>query len=621
MDREQVYKVKANILVVDDTPANLRLLSEILTKNGYEVRAVKRGKMALKAVANFPPDLILLDIMMPDLDGYEVCQQLKADPKNREIPVIFLSALNEAVDKVKAFEVGGVDYIGKPFHLQEVLIRVKNQLALHSAKAQIQSLNQQLEQRVQQRTSQLEAINAELKKEIAKREKYQKQLLKKAFHDDLTSLPNRSLFREKLKQAMRKSKQETDYSFAVLFLDCDRFKIINDSLGHTTGDRLLIEVSTRLKSCLRPKDTIARLGGDEFTILLQDTTEIEDAIKVAERINSKLSLPFHLSEREIFINASIGIVLATQDYHTPETILRDADTAMYRAKAEGKGCFKVFEPHMHVSAQKTLELETDLQKAIARNEFLIHYQPLIGLQEGTIEGFEALVRWMHPEKGLISPGEFIPIAEETGSIVAIGMWVLREACYQLRHWQKRYFNPNLTISVNLSVKQFAQPNLIEEVDRILQQTEIDSRCLTLEITESAIVDNTETATKILEALKSRNIRLSMDDFGTGYSSLSYLHHFPIDTLKIDRSFISRLGNNGENMEIIQTIATLAGHLGMNTIAEGVETSKQLARVKSMGCNSAQGFLFSKPLESEAAGILLEKFTPNMIVETLQVIES
>ncbi len=606
MNQEQINQDKANILIVDDTPANLRVLSEMLTKHGYAVRAIKRGQIALEAIEKFPPDLILLDIMMPELDGYEVCQKLKENPEISEIPVIFLSSLNETIDKVKAFKVGGVDYIGKPFHLQEVLIRVKNQLALYSAKSQIQSLNQELEKRVQERTSQLEATNAELKKEIARREKYQKQLLEKAFHDDLTRLPNRALFRERLKQAMKLSKKRADYNFAVLFLDCDRFKIINDSLGHTIGDKLLIEVASRLKLCLRPIDTIARLGGDEFTILLEDTIAIDDATKVAERINSELSLPFYLDEHEVFINASIGIVLGTKDYDTPETILRDADTAMYRAKAEGKGCFRVFEPYMHASAQKTLEIETDLRRAINRQEFLVYYQPLICLHSGKIEGFEALVRWMHPDKGTIAPADFIPVAEETGSIVEIGMWVLRTACYQLRAWQDLYLNPNLTVSVNLSVKQFSQPNLIEQIDKILQETNIDSHCLSLEITESAIMDNAETATKILQQLKSRQIKLSMDDFGTGYSSLSYLHHFPIDTLKIDRSFISRVGINGENMEIVQAIATLASHLGMRTIAEGVETDKQLERIKAMGCNFGQGYLFSKPLESGSAGVLLEQ---------------
>ncbi|MDJ0724848.1 MAG: EAL domain-containing protein [Prochloraceae cyanobacterium] len=605
---QEINKNKKNILIVDDTPANLRLLSTILTKNGYQVEALKGGQMAIDALKASRPDLILLDIMMPDIDGYEVCQKLKANPQTCEIPVIFLSALNETVDKVRAFEVGGVDYIGKPFNLQEVLIRVKNQLALHSAKAEIQLLNQELEKRVQDRTSELEATNAELKKEIARREQYQKQLLEKAFHDDLTKLPNRALFREKLARAMKLSQQKGNYSFAVLFLDCDRFKIINDSLGHTIGDKLLIEVANRLKSCLRPEDTIARLGGDEFTILIENSIASEDATKVAKRINSELSLPFYLEENEVFINASIGIVLNTQDYDTPETILRDADTAMYRAKAEGKGRFMVFEPHMHVSAQKTLEIETDLRRAIARQEFLVHYQPLICLHTGKLEGFEALVRWLHPSKGIIAPGDFIPVAEESGSIVPLGMWVLQQACYQLRTWQKQYLNSNLHISVNLSVKQFSQPNLIEQIDEILRKINLDSRCLTLEITESAIVDNAETATKILEALKSRQIKLSMDDFGTGYSSLSYLHNFPIDTLKIDRSFIGRVDNKGQNMEIVRAIATLANHLGMRTVAEGVETGKQLERVKAMGCNFAQGYLFSKPLESKSAGVFLEKFT-------------
>lgn len=598
-------KCQGNILIVDDTPANLRLLSGMLTEQGYEVRAVKKGRMAIKAVRTLPPDLILLDIMMPDMDGYQVCQQLKADAATCEIPVIFLSALDEVIDKVKAFEVGGVDYISKPFHLQEVLVRVKNQISLSSAKAKIKQLNQELEQRVRNRTIQLETANQQLKQEIAQREKYQKELVHRAFHDNLTGMPNRAFFLERLNQALKYAKIQQDYLFGVLFLDCDRFKVINDSLGHLMGDQLMIAVARRLKSCLRPNDTIARLGGDEFAILIDELEDISSATTIAQRIHKALNEPFWLEEHKIFINASVGIVLGTKDYQQPETILRDADTAMYCAKELGKGRYQVFETQMRVRAQKILQLETDLRRAIARQEFFVHYQPIVSLITGKITGFEALVRWHHPEKGMVSPGEFIPLAEETGLIIPIGMLVLREACCQLHYWQNQYLNKNLTISVNLSVKQFYQPDLIDQIDKILAETQLEGSSLKLEITESVIMDNAESVTTILEQLKSRQIQLSIDDFGTGYSSLSYLHRFPVDTLKIDRSFINRVDRNDENLKIIQAIVTLAHNLGMDVVAEGVETNNQADQLKAIGCESAQGYFFFKPLDNKSAESVLE----------------
>ncbi len=590
---------QANVLIVDDTIENLQFLSSILTEQGYKVRGVRNGHMALKAVETIPPQIILLDIKMPGLDGYQVCQQLKASPLTREIPVIFLSASDEVTDKVKAFEVGGTDYISKPFHWQEVVVRVKNQLALQSAKAQIQQLNAQLEQRVRQRTAQLE-------REIAEHKKTQHQLQHLAFHDPLTKLPNRSLFLNRLRQVINRTSQQPNYFFAVLFLDCDRFKLINDSLGHVVGDKLLVEVATRLKSCLRSIDTIARLGGDEFAIILQEVQDISNATYIAKRINEKLKLPFHIDEHEIFINVSIGIVLGTKDYQQPERIIRDADTAMYRAKELGKGCYQVFNTSMHDSTLNFLILETDLQRAIARQEFVVHYQPILSLQTDSLSGFEALVRWHHPEKGFISPAEFIPVAEETGLIVPIGIWILREACRQLRVWQKQYGAPHLTISVNFSVKQFSQPDLIEQIDQILEETQLDSQSLKLEITESAIVENPELATKILQELRSRQIHLSIDDFGTGYSSLSYLHRFPVNNLKIDRSFISRIGENGENLEIVRAIVTLAHQLNMSVTPEGIETTAHLAQLRALGCEFGQGYFFSKPLAPEAAAQLIAK---------------
>ena len=592
--------IEANILIVDDTLANLSLLFKALTDQGYKVRAVTNGKMALKAVQTMPPDLILLDVKMPEMDGYEVCQQLKASSATHNIPVIFLSALSESVDKIKGFEVGGIDYVTKPFQIPELLLRIKNQLQLQAAREEIRRLNQELEKRVEERTTQLE-------KEITEHIETQQQLRHMAFHDSLTNLPNRAFFLEILQKTIYRGQRRQNYFCSVLFLDCDRFKVVNDSLGHLVGDRVLIEVACRLESCLRPMDTVARFGGDEFTILLDEIGDFRNIISIAERINQVLKLPFYIDNQEIFLSCSIGIVLVDQDYSDPDMILRDADIAMYRAKALGRDRYQIFAPEMHTNAQEVLQLETDLRLGLKKNEFELHYQPIVSLINNSITGFEALLRWNHSKKGFISPTDFIPIAEETGLIVPIGMWVLREACFQLRTWQEQ--NPHhqdLTISVNLSVKQFSQPNLIEQIDEILTETGLESKCLKLEITESAIMDNAESIADLLQQLRNRQIQLSIDDFGTGYSSLSYLHRFPVDTLKIDRSFINRIGDDGKNIEIIQAIATLAHHLGMNIVAEGVETKQQLDQLRAIRCEQAQGYLFSKPLKGKLLDEMLTK---------------
>jgi len=598
----------ANILVVDDTPNNLRFLSNTLKQQGYKVRGVVDGKMALIVAKTALPDVILLDIKMPNMDGYEVCEHLKAAPETREIPVIFLSALSEAADKVKAFAVGGVDYIGKPFQVEEVLARVKNQLNLLAARSQIIRLNEELELRVKERTSQLEESNRKLKQEVMERQHAQQKLLFMAWHDHLTGLANRALFMTKLNQSLDRVKRESNYQFAMLFLDFNRFRVINNSLGHLMGDELLVAIAKRLQPCVEPPHLLARLGGDEFTILLEEIDGLDGAIALAERIQKQLDISFKIAgQYEVFINASIGIVLANDTYEKPEQILRDADTAMYWAKdSDRRTCYQIFDQTMHAKALTRLQVETDLRLAIENQGLMLYYQPIVSLKTGELAGFEALVRWRHPTRGVISPGHFIPVAEETGLIVPMGLWVLREACRQLREWQRQRLGSHtaLTLSVNLSVKQFSQPQLVETVDRILAETEIDGSHLKLEITESAIVDNAEIAIAILEQLKARQVQLSIDDFGTGYSSLSYLQQFPVDTLKIDRAFVSRIGRTDEDLKIIQAIVTLAHSLGMRVIAEGIETPQQLAYLKELGCEFGQGYFFARPLDMESAQELM-----------------
>ncbi len=599
MNYEHLDPYKKDILIVDDMPDNLRVLSSILTREGYNVRKALNWQMALTATQTVLPDLILLDIMMPEVDGYEICQTFKAWELTADIPVIFISALDDVFDKVKAFRVGGVDYITKPFEFQEVLVRVQNQLALRSARLEILKLNVELEHRVKQRTWELENTLQKLQEEIISRQKLQSQILDIALHDSLTGLPNRVLFIRQLKNVLNRAKQEPNYQFAVLFLDCDRFKVINDSLGHLVGDELLIAIARRLQTCLIPIDTLARLGGDEFGILLENITDINIAIQVAERILQQLSLAFKLSRYEVFMNASIGISWGNKNYDRPEYLLRDADTAMYRAKAQGRAKYHVFDPAMHQEAIQLLELENDLRRAVERQEFLVYYQPIVCLTTGRISGFEALVRWRHPIRGLVSPIEFIPVAEETGLISAINTWVLQSACHQLSIWQHHPITPEpLSISVNLSARLFSQPNLVDQIDRIIYENQINPEHLQLEITESVIMENTNAIKIILEQLKQRQIKLIMDDFGTGYSSLSYLHSFPLNALKIDKSFVKRMQENEENMGLVPAMIGIANSMGMSAIAEGVETQEQLAQLRNLNCDFAQGYLFSKPIEEQ-----------------------
>ncbi|MDJ0713357.1 MAG: EAL domain-containing protein [Prochloraceae cyanobacterium] len=438
------------------------------------------------------------------------------------------------------------------------------------------------------------------------------QLRHDALHDKLTGLPNRAFLLEKLEKLLKLSKQQPDYLFAVVFIDLDRFKVINDSMGHLVGDQLLVEFTKRIESCLRHENTFARLGGDEFTIVVEGIQELGDATKIAQRIQSQLEQPFKLQAQEVFVTASIGIAPSTNNYKQVEELLRDADTAMYQAKAKGKARYIVFEPNMHLDAVTTLELENDLRRAIERQEFQLFYQPIVQLSNRKVIGFEALLRWQHPEKGLISPEKFIPLAEETGLIVPIGWWVMEQASRQMRQWQEKYeVASSMAVSINVSPRQLEGIDISNCIKKILEKTALSPGCLRLEITESTIIDNIDQTVSLFTQLKALGIKLSMDDFGTGYSSLSYLNRLPIDTLKIDRSFVNKLEKEPENIKLIQTIVNLAKNMQVNVIAEGVETSDQLIQLKELNCEYGQGYLFSKPVSADGAEILIttmEQFT-------------
>jgi diguanylate cyclase (GGDEF)-like protein/PAS domain S-box-containing protein len=714
------------ILIVDDTTENLRVLSTALIAQDYDVRGVINGEIALRVAQTERPDLILLDIRMPGMDGYEVCRRLKGTPTTQDIPVIFLSALGDSIDKVQAFGVGGVDYVTKPFQLDEVLVRVKNQLTLQAAQRTIQHMNQTLEQQVQERTAELAEANRILSQEIEERKRIEKdlrdsemryrlvadnisdlvglhdlkghfiyvspsclgllghsaehmlgqsfydfihpddrervrlqiqalrppqnlaqllyravrssgdelwletlarpilnergrvaqvqtvsrdvtervrveaQLRHRALYDDLTQLPNRTLFMERVDYALHQG--QTPRSFAVLFIDIDRFKLINDSLGHGAGDHLLRSVVKTLSRYLRPCDTLARWGGDEFGLLLPDLDDITSAIEVATAIQTGLAQPIHLEDQPVVISASIGIVWSAGHYQSGTEILRDADTAMYRAKSRGRACYEVFDPEMHQEMLHRLTLEHDLRRAIKTDQLQVYYQPQVDLATGQWLGVEALARWPHPERGMISPQVFIPIAEDAGLIQAVGEWVLWATCHQLQQWHRQFPDQPLYASVNVASQQLQQSDFLNTIDQVLAGTALDPAFLHLEITERALIEDTAHTAEVLAGLRQLGIQINLDDFGTGFSSLSYLHRFPVDVLKIDQSFVGQIQPDhpqAEALGIIRAILNLAQGMGMHVVAEGVETDYQRQQLAQMGCPVGQGYYFARPLPVEA----------------------
>ncbi len=432
--------------------------------------------------------------------------------------------------------------------------------------------------------------------DITERKQADEQLIFDALHDSLTGLPNRTLFMDRLTHAVGREKRNKEAPMAVLFMDVDRFKVVNDSLGHTTGDKLLIAVSERLSETLRQGDTFARLGGDEFSVLLEDVKNRGEALSLAERMQAQLEKPFHVNGKEIYTSVSIGIAFSSSEHHQPEHLLRNADIAMYHAKTAGDSRCAVFDTGMYTNAVGRLQLETDLRQAIKKKDFCLHYQPIVTMKNGTIVGYEALVRWQHSDRGLIYPSEFIHIAEETGLIKELGQWILQESCRQLKTWQRSLPDgAPLTVSVNISSKQLL-PNFVDQIKDTLKDAGLAPGGVVLEITESIIMENAEVIAPMLTQLRELDVKIHIDDFGTGYSSLSYLHQFPFDVLKIDRSFVQRLGERGENLEIVKAIITLANSLNMEVIAEGIETENQRLKLEELGCQYMQGYMISHPLD-------------------------
>ena len=468
-----------------------------------------------------------------------------------------------------------------------------------SVELQLRVRNEGLESEIQQRAQELEMTNINLQREISERRQVQAELARQALHDELTGLPNRNRFVTRLTELLEKPRTNTTPQFAVLFLDCDRFKLVNDSFGHLVGDALLRAIAKRLRNCVARTDMVARFGGDEFTILLTKIQTPQSATHVAQRMRQRLQEPFFIQDHQIYSGCSIGIVISKPSYKQAEEMLRDADIAMYRAKQGGFG-YTLFEPEMHLQVRHSLELETALRQALKRKELSVLYQPIFTLETKQIVGFEALLRWQNSTHGGVSPSQFIAIAEETGLIVPIGEWVLKQACAQLYAWQQnnQLPNSNIFMSVNLSVRQFNDPDLLKRIDKTLRETGLESQYLKLEITESTIISNSELAIKIFQNLKDRGIHLGIDDFGTGYSSLNSLHGFPIDILKVDRAFIQHIGEGQKYLSLVQAISTLARQFDITMVAEGIENEEQSQHLQAIGCRLGQGYFFCPPLDGK-----------------------
>lgn len=743
-----------SILIVDDEPVNRLILESNLNKNGFATVSASSGEECLAAAQKHLPDLILLDILMPGMNGFITCERLKGIPATRDIPVIFLSSLSDTEQKTKGFESGGVDYVSKPFDTKELLARVRIHLTLRSQEIQLRQYADKLEEMVEERTGRLKQAEQELQRNYdmqtalnqllqislqdfplnallqqclesilripwlvlqnrgciylldkdgqsysmvahhnlpqnvldqcasivpgqcacgralqeesivtvrddelphnvgikgvidphnhicvpikskssalallnlyveqertpTEREKYflhavantlmqlilykqaEERMLHHVYHDPLTDLPNRSALLDKLETQTQRLRRDESYKFALILFNLDRFNSFNESFGFELGDTLITSTAQRLREDRKPNEELLHLGGDEFALLLRELDDLVNPILVVEDVLEIVKLPYHMEGHKLQVTASAGVVLADERYQKGEDILRDADTAIHQAKLKGGGRFEVFNQAMHEKARQAMQTFIDLRQAMEREEFVLFYQPIVCVQTGRAIGVEALIRWNHSARGMVSPGEFIPVVEETGLILPLGKWILERACLDMKAFiSAQALVEPMMLSVNLSGKQFAQDNLFEQIEATLRSTAFPPQYLKLEITESVVMENAEAAVRIIEKLKRLDVKISIDDFGTGYSSLSYLHRFSADILKIDRSFVSRMHLGGDNLEIVKTIITLGQALKMQVIAEGVETQDELAMIKKLGCDYAQGYFFAKPMPVE-----------------------
>ncbi len=580
------------IICIDDDRLVLVSLRDQLTRvvdQEFEIELAESGEEALEMIEELLEDgndipLIICDQNLPDVQGTDLLKkihQTHADTRKiRFTGETNPDAIIQAINQANLYR-----YIAKPWDNTDLTLTVKEALRSYVQDRQLIEQNRKLRQ-----------INQQLQQEIEERELAQAKLLHDALHDALTGLPNRTLLMERISQCLKRRRTPNESYIAILFIDLDRFKSINDSLGHAVGDQLLIQMTTLLQQSVRLGDTVARLGGDEFIILLDGLQVPEDAVTIAERILAQLSKPFTLKEHTVFSGASIGITVTDDQNADGSSLIRNADIAMYQAKTFGKSRYVIFDPVMYTQTVELMEIEHDLRLALEREEFMLFYQPIISLTTGQMTSVEALIRWQHPTRGLVSPGHFMPVAEDTGLIVPMGAWVLKTACQQLSILKRECPQAeSLKVSVNLACKQLQEGDFIQLVDDALQAFGLAGSALRLEITESTLMDSSDHMIEILRQLRARQIQISLDDFGTGYSSLSYLPRLPLDTLKIDQSFVRSMSVESEDLEIVRTIITLAHTLRMDVIAEGIETSSNVQQLIALGCDLGQGYYFSKPM--------------------------
>ncbi len=593
---------RLRVLVVDDTADNIHLLLNCLSDQ-FAVIVATNGETALQMAqqSEAAPDIILLDIMMPGMDGYEVCRRLKNNPATAHIPVIFITAMSDEKDERRGLELGAVDYIYKPINQSLVKARVQNHLEL-------KKYHDYLEDLVQQRTADLAQANRQLQAELEERKRYEERLYRQANFDELTGLPNRNYCQWYFEQRCEHCRASDACRDSIILLDIDNLKFINDTFGHDFGDLLLQEIAERLKRLLGEDGLVSRFVGDKFLVLPKDRPNLTAVQAVADRIHRAMNEVFTVRSTELYAKASLGVASCSPGSGGFLGLLKNAEIAMYQAKKNGKNCVVGYTPELNRAVQQRLRLETGLHRALERNEFSLHYQPQINLRSGCIAGVEALLRWAPEGEASISPAEFIPLLEESGLVVEVGAWVLREACHQCVQWQQQGFG-NLRISVNISVSQFMRSDLEQTVRQTLKETGLAPGMLCLELTESMLMQDSEKTMLKLAALHDTGTVISLDDFGTGFSSLEYLGRLPLRELKIDRTFVQRMLNTPNDAAVVNTIIAMAEGLNLELVAEGVETVEQLQYLRAKQCETIQGFLFSRPLTGTAFQELLKTWDP------------
>ena len=608
---------KANILIVDDTSSNLRLLSKLLQEEGYAVRCALDGATALTIAEAQWPDIVLLDIVMPEMDGYEICQRLKASRKTNQIPVIFFSNLEDIFDKQKAFDVGGVDYIPKSFHTQEIVLRIEHQLTIQSAKAEIVRLNLELEDRVLERTKELEITNQKLQQEINQRQQVQDAMLRQALQDPLTGLASRSSFVSRVKKAIKQKQDNPSYQYAIFLLECDRFKYVKHNYGYVEANRFLIAISNKITACFSKNDCISRFEGDDFAILVDSFSEIKTIKDLATKIQEQLAKPFNIQDEKMNISNCLGIVLGNQNYLEVDNLLHDANLAMQVSKKQE--IYQIFAENKHSLFKgynkKKLDIEAELKRAIDNHELIVYYQPIISLSTGKITELEAFVRWNHPQKGIISLSSFITSAEETGLIIPIGDLVILEACKNIVKLQKEH-DFNLKVSIDLSLSQFQQPYLARKINQIIDASGINGADLRLEVPEKAFYQNPQLATKHLNELIKANVGVGISDFGNHhcpltYLALTYLISFSISRVTIDSNLLkqdelkkpdSNLLTN--NISFCEQLICLSRQMDVPVIVKNIRFNKELKYFKDLKCKWGQGLIISKVLDQKSLEELL-----------------